>query len=94
MFKLQVVSSDEYINPVLQSLCADALLSISDEDSDWELNIREFMKSLDPGELAYTSMVNMLDSGLSCLCSTLGRVNLLCSWARHFTLDYSASIHP
>ncbi len=48
---LQIVSSDEYINPVLQNLCADALLSISDEDSDWELNITEFMKCLDPGEL-------------------------------------------
>lgn len=51
LFNLQIVSSDEYINPVLQSLCADALLSISDEDSDWELNITEFMKCLDPGEL-------------------------------------------
>ena len=42
---------EEYINPVLQSLCADALISISDEDSDWELSINEFMKCLDPGEL-------------------------------------------
>ncbi|XP_078379068.1 follistatin-related protein 1-like [Oculina patagonica] len=44
----EIVTSDEYINPVLQNLCADALLSISDEDSDWELNITEFMKCLDP----------------------------------------------
>ena len=42
---------EEYMNPILQSLCADALLSISDEDSDWELNITEFMKCLDPGLL-------------------------------------------
>lgn len=35
---------------MLQSLCADALISISDEDSDWELNITEFMRCLDPGE--------------------------------------------
>lgn len=44
----EIVSSDEYINPVLQNVCADALLSLSDEDSDWELNITEFMKCLDP----------------------------------------------
>lgn len=50
-FNLQIVSSDEYINPVLQNLCADALLSLSDEDSDWELNITEFMKCLNPREL-------------------------------------------
>ena len=48
---LQTASSDEYVNPVLQSLCADALISISDDDSDWELNITEFMRCLDPGEL-------------------------------------------
>ena len=42
---------EEYMNPILQSLCADALLSISDEDSDWELNITEFTKCLDPGLL-------------------------------------------
>lgn len=44
----EIVSSDEYKNPVLQNLCADALLSLSDEDSDWELNITEFMRCLDP----------------------------------------------
>lgn len=44
----ETASSDEYVNPVLQSLCADALISISDDDSDWELNITEFMRCLDP----------------------------------------------
>lgn len=42
---------EEDINPILQSLCADALISISDEDSDWELSVNEFMKCLDPGAL-------------------------------------------
>ena len=60
-FKLQDISSDEYINPVLQSLCADALLSISDEDSDWELNITEFMRCLDPGELGFDDLHWVLD---------------------------------
>jgi len=50
LLNLQSVSLDEYINPVLQNLCADALLSLTDEDSDWELNITEFMKCLDPRE--------------------------------------------
>ena len=40
---------EEYVNPILQSLCADALISISDEDSDLELSFNEFMKCLDPG---------------------------------------------
>jgi len=44
----EVTSMEEYMNPILQSLCADALLSTSDEDSDSELNITEFMKCLDP----------------------------------------------
>lgn len=41
-------SIGEYINPILQSLCADALIAVSDEDSDWELSLNEFMKCLDP----------------------------------------------
>lgn len=44
----EMTGSDQYVNPVLQSLCADALISISDEDFDWELNITEFMRCLDP----------------------------------------------
>ena len=40
---------EEYTNPILQKLCADALISISDEDSDGELSFHEFMKCLSPG---------------------------------------------
>lgn len=40
---------EEYTNPILQKLCADALISISDEDSDGELSFHEFMKCLNPG---------------------------------------------
>ena len=70
---MQIVSSNEYINPVLQNLCADALLSLSDEDSDWELNITEFMRCLDPGEFkkCYISVASVLDPGSSRLGSSL-----------------------
>ena len=40
---------EEYTNPILQKLCSDALISISDEDSDGELSFHEFMKCLSPG---------------------------------------------
>ena len=40
-----------YVNPVLQSLCADELISVSDDDSDWKLSFVEFEKCLDPGNL-------------------------------------------
>ena len=40
---------EEYTNPILQKVCADALISISDEDSDGELSFQEFMKCLNPG---------------------------------------------
>ena len=40
---------EEYNNPILQKLCADALISISDEDSDGELSFHEFMQCLNPG---------------------------------------------
>lgn len=43
--------ADEFINPVLQGLCADALIAVSDEDADWELTFHEFMKCLDPGTI-------------------------------------------
>ncbi|KAK3739961.1 hypothetical protein QZH41_012804, partial [Actinostola sp. cb2023] len=39
---------DEYINPILQGLCSDALMALTDEDSDWELSLHEFKKCLDP----------------------------------------------
>lgn len=41
-------TEEEYENSLVQSLCADALISISDDDSDRELNIEEFIKCLDP----------------------------------------------
>lgn len=44
----EVASMEEYTNPILQKLCADALISISDEDSDGELSFHEFMKCLSP----------------------------------------------
>lgn len=39
---------EEYENSILQGLCADALISVSDDDSDLELTIDEFMKCLNP----------------------------------------------
>lgn len=44
----QMPGADQFINPVLQGLCADALIAISDEDADWELTFHEFMKCVDP----------------------------------------------
>ncbi|CAH1277150.1 FSTL1 [Branchiostoma lanceolatum] len=34
-----------------QGLCVDALIDISDDDSDWELNLKEFRHCLEPGFL-------------------------------------------
>ena len=84
-FTLQIVSSDEYINPVLQNLCADALLSLSDEDSDWELNITEFMRCLDPRELEEYLHFNVRFARLHIKQSGfMSGVIVLCSQERHF----------
>ncbi|XP_019624763.1 PREDICTED: follistatin-related protein 1-like isoform X1 [Branchiostoma belcheri] len=36
---------------LLRGLCVDALIDISDDDSDWELNLKEFRHCLEPGFL-------------------------------------------
>ncbi|EDO36372.1 predicted protein [Nematostella vectensis] len=44
----EIREADEFINPVLQGLCSDALISITDDDEDTELTFKEFRKCLDP----------------------------------------------
>ena len=54
MIFVQDSNIEEYENSILQGLCADALISVSDDDSDLELTIDEFMKCLNPGWLKNT----------------------------------------
>jgi len=42
------LSEDQMSNPILRGLCTDALIEITDEDSDFKLSFVEFHKSLDP----------------------------------------------
>ena len=44
----QVLDVGGDLQPILQSLCAEALISASDGDSDWKLNFKEFSRCLDP----------------------------------------------
>jgi len=41
------LSEDQMSNPILRGLCTDALIEITDEDSDFKLSFVEFHKSLD-----------------------------------------------
>ena len=54
---------EEYTNPILQKLCADSLISISDEDSDGQLSFHEFMQCLNPGE-AHFFQANLIRGSL------------------------------
>jgi len=45
----EILTKDKHTNPVLRGLCADALISFTDVDSDDKLDLQEFMKCLDPG---------------------------------------------
>jgi len=44
----EALSSDSESNPILRGLCVDALIEITDEDSDFKLKFEEFHKCLNP----------------------------------------------
>jgi len=44
----ETLSEDQMSNPILRGLCTDALIEITDADSDFKLSFVEFHKSLDP----------------------------------------------
>jgi len=44
----EALSADAESNPILRGLCVDALIEITDEDSDFKLAFEEFHKCLDP----------------------------------------------
>lgn len=66
---------DHYINPVLQSLCSNALLELMDQDADKELSFDEFKHCLDPRKYIkfYKSYSNWIHFG-HCL-----RYRLICT---------------
>lgn len=43
-----ILTKDKHTNPLLRGLCADALIAITDINSDYMLDFDEFMKCLDP----------------------------------------------
>ena len=46
----QILTKDKHTNPLLRGLCADALIAITDINSDYMLNFEEFTKCLDPSK--------------------------------------------
>ena len=45
-----LINAGDELNPILASLCTDALISIGDGDSDWKLSFDEFANCLDPSK--------------------------------------------
>ena len=45
-----LINAGDELNPILESLCTDALISIGDGDSDWKLSFDEFANCLDPSK--------------------------------------------
>jgi len=44
----EILTTDKHTNPVLRGLCTDALIAITDINSDYMLDVHEFIKCLDP----------------------------------------------
>ena len=47
----QILTKDKHTNPLLRGLCADALITIADANSDNKLDFEEFVKVLDPSKI-------------------------------------------